>query len=98
MPADATARVWSTVEPRLRAPRDSVMDGTRLTSALRRVAMVQAEGVAVRIAEKGHVADAGVKFVDELDSPVFQLGNRALEVVHVKRDRVRAWLPLPSHR
>src|SRR3954468_17198813 len=53
------------------------------------VAVVQAEGVAVRIAEDRHPADAGVHVVDEFHPPLLQLRLGAVEVVDVQRDRVR---------
>src|SRR3954454_9972058 len=52
--------------------------------------MVQAESVPIRVLEERHVADAGVEPVDELHPALLELGLRALEVVDVKGDRIRA--------
>jgi len=49
--------------------------------------VVDEEGVALRILEQGHPADAGVKGVGEGDSARLEFGARRLDVLDVQRDR-----------
>src|SRR2546430_2045339 len=68
---------------------------------MRRVAAVEHQRVAVRVAEERHVADAGVEDLAlELDAHRLQLATRPLDVGHPQCDRrgVRPFELLPDVR
>ena len=60
--------------------------------------MVEQEGVAVRILEEGHVADAGVKGVRERNAARLERGARGLDVLDVQRDRRPVGVKLAADR
>src|SRR5258707_7060585 len=68
-------------------------------SGPRGVTVMEQEGVAVRVAEEGHVADAAVdRLAVELDALRLELGPCRFDVADVEADRMAAGLELAADR
>src|SRR5436305_6361912 len=65
-------------------PTKSVRSTSSVTGL---VAVMEHQVVAVRVAEEGHVAYAGVeRLAEELDALRLELGTRRRDIVHVERE------------